>query len=63
LLIYDESRECSFSMLPHQTGYVELHDVVRSETATNGMKAYMKAMFDETGNCLAFPGDTRMHTW
>lgn len=63
LLIYNEARDCSFSMFPAQAGYRELFDVVKAEKATNGTKTYMKACFDEEGRCVAFPGDTRIHTW
>lgn len=63
MLIYDESRDCSFYMGPDQAGYKELFDVVKAEKATNGTKTYMKAYFDEEGKCVAFPGDTRIHTW
>jgi hypothetical protein len=63
LLIYNEARDCSFFMGPAQAGYKELFDVVKAEKATNGTKTYMKAYFDEEGRCVAFPGDTSIHTW
>jgi MYND finger len=63
MLIYNEARDCSFFMGPAQAGYKELFDVVKAEKATNGTKTYMKAYFDEEGRCVAFPGDTSIHTW
>lgn len=63
LLIYNEARDCSFFMIPAQAGYRELFDAVKAEKATGGTKTYMKAYFDEEGKCVAFPGDTSIHTW
>jgi hypothetical protein len=63
LLIYDKSRQCHFSYPAHLRGFRELYDAVKSERATNGTKAYLKASFDANGNCTVYPGTTSIKTW
>lgn len=55
ILVYDQSRACTFSIYPGQPGFKEIVRETRKELAWQGRKTFMKASFDESGACTIFP--------
>ena len=63
LMIYDETRECSFHYPPGLQGFDQLRAKVNAEPAFQGRKTYMKMSFDAEGNCTAYPQTTTLKKW
>ena len=63
LLIYDESRQCSFSYSPGMRGFDQLRQKVNAEPAFQGRKTYMQASFDQKGDCTMYPSSARLKKW
>jgi len=64
LLIYDKTRECEITLPSQQRGFQELYNKVRSETATQGRKTYIKASFDDAGKMTVYPNESTIKsTW
>ena len=55
LLICDESRTCNFEYEPSGPGHAEIWREVQKESAWDGKKTFMKASFDEEGECTIYP--------
>ena len=63
LLVYDKTRQCTFYIERNKRGYRELHDIVKAVRATNGIKSFMLASFDENEVCTIFPGSATLKKW
>lgn len=66
ILVYDETRTCEFNLDPGEPGFTEVLTEMRKEMAWNGRKTFMKASFDDKGNCTIFPltaGVKAKYTW
>ena len=63
LMIYDKSRECSFSVNPGTPGFEELRKAVNAEPTWQGRKTYVTASFDNQGRCTVYPGITSIKKW
>ena len=63
LLIYDESRECFFSLPPGKPGFKEMLAKVNAEPAFQGRKTYMKVSFDSNGDCTVYPSTAKLQRW
>lgn len=63
LLIYDETRQCTFNYCPGLRGFDEIRKKVNAEPAFQGRKTYMKASFDENGNCTVYPSSAKLKNW
>jgi hypothetical protein len=63
LMIYDQTRQCSFSYPPECRGFGELRAKVNAEPAFQGRKTYMKASFDSKGNCTMYPTTATLKDW
>ena len=55
ILVYDESRTCNFRINPGEVGFKEVLTEIRKEKAWAGRKTFMKASFDESGDCTMYP--------
>ena len=66
ILIYDETRTCEFDIRPHQTGFQIILEETQKELTWNGRKTFMKASFDENGDCTIYPataGVKKKYSW
>eukprot|EP00539_Tryblionella_compressa_P009458 CAMPEP_0178783456 /NCGR_PEP_ID=MMETSP0745-20121128/3697_1 /TAXON_ID=913974 /ORGANISM="Nitzschia punctata, Strain CCMP561" /LENGTH=198 /DNA_ID=CAMNT_0020440973 /DNA_START=9 /DNA_END=605 /DNA_ORIENTATION=- len=63
LMIYDKSRECSFSVSPNSPGFEELRKAVNAEPTWQGRKTFVMASFDSKGVCTVYPSITSMKKW
>jgi MYND finger len=63
LLIYDKSRDFTIDLHPGTSGFSELLVKVRAEPTSMGRKCHMKAMFDENGDCFAYPYTATLKEW
>ena len=63
LMIYDETRQCSFSYPPELLGFNQMREKVNAEPAFQGRKTYMKASFDSNGDCTVYPGTATLKKW
>jgi hypothetical protein len=63
LLMYDESREFELMYTAQKRGFHQLLSKVKAETCTDGRKTYMKASFDEAGDCTVYTGMTTVKPW
>ena len=63
LMIYDESRQCSFSYSPRMRGFDQIREKVNAEPAFQGRKTYMEASFDQNGDCTMYPSSARLKKW
>lgn len=66
IMVYDESRTCMFDINPGKPGFKEVLNEMKKEKAWNGRKTFMKASFDELGNCTVFPataGVKEKYSW
>jgi hypothetical protein len=55
IMVYDESRYCEFFIDPGTSGFKEIVREIRKENSWSGMKTFMKASFDENGDCTVYP--------
>jgi hypothetical protein len=55
IMVYDQTRFCSFDLCPGQPGFKEVLAEIRNEPAWQGRKTFMKASFDENGACTVYP--------
>lgn len=55
IMVYDESRTCEFTLGPGTPGFKEVLAEIRKEPAWGGRKTFMKASFDDEGNCTVYP--------
>jgi len=55
IMVYDETRYCSFIISPGQIGFKEVLTEIRNEKAWLGCKTFMKASFDNNGDCTVYP--------
>jgi len=62
-LIYDHSRQCSFSYPPGLRGHAELFKKVQAEPVSLGKKCHFKASFDAAGNCTVYPLTAKLLEW
>jgi len=63
MLIYDKTRDCSFSLPPQAEGFDRLFQRVKVETRTNGTKAYFKASVNAAGYLVVKLGETTLKGW
>lgn len=66
ILVYDETRTCEFTISPGEPGFEEVLHEISQESAWNGHKTFMKASFDESGDCTVYPstaGVKNKYTW
>lgn len=63
LLDYDKTRQCTFYIERNKRGYHELDSLVRAVEASNGIKSFMLASFDENGVCSIYPGSATLKKW
>jgi hypothetical protein len=55
IMVYDETRTCNFCIAPGEPGFKEVLHEISQESAWNGRKTFMKASFDESGDCTVYP--------
>lgn len=60
IMIYDETRTCQFSIDPGQPGFQEILTETQKEMTWGGRKTYMKASFDESGQCTIYPSTAQV---
>lgn len=60
LLVYDKTRQCTFYIERNKRGYHELDSLVGAVEASNGIKSFMLASFDENGVCSIYPGSATL---
>lgn len=63
LLIYDKSRDFTIDLQPRTSGFSELLAKVRAEPTSMGRKCHVKAIFDESGDCFAYPYTATLKDW
>ncbi len=66
IMVYDETRTCDFVIAPGQPGFKEVLAEIKKEMAWDGRKTFMKASFDDSGNCTIYPstaGVKAKYTW
>ena len=63
LLIYDQSRDFTVSLQPGTSGFSELRAKVLAEPTSMGRKCHVKAVFDENGDCFAYPYTATLKEW
>jgi len=63
LMIYDKTRQCSFTYPPELQGFDQLRERVNAEPAFQGRKTYMKASFDSNGDCTIYPRTATLKQW
>ncbi len=63
MMVYDKSRQCSFTIYPEEKGFDRIFKKVQEEKATSGRKSYFKAFFDGNGNCNIFPNSATLKQW
>ena len=60
IMIYDETRTCQFTLHPGQPGFQEVLTETQKEMTWDGRKTFMKASFDESGQCTIFPNTAQV---
>lgn len=66
IMVYDKSRSCEFCINPGRNGFHEIVNETQKEMTWGGKKTFMKASFDEAGNCTIYPktaGVRKQYTW
>mmetsp|Transcript_16934 Transcript_16934/g.26420 ORF Transcript_16934/g.26420 Transcript_16934/m.26420 type:complete len:539 (-) Transcript_16934:176-1792(-) len=63
MLVYDESRSCTFEIKPGAVGFREIFRKVREEKTWAGLKNFFRASFDENGDCTIFPSLSSVKNW
>lgn len=66
IMVYDESRTCQFDIGQSQRGFSEILSAVQKEKTWQGRKTFMKASFNERGDCIMYPttaGDKSKYKW
>jgi hypothetical protein len=63
LLIYDQSRDFTLDLQPGTSGFSELRAKVLAEPTSMGRKCHVKALFDENGDCFAYPYTATLKEW
>ncbi|CAJ1953013.1 unnamed protein product [Cylindrotheca closterium] len=66
MMIYDESRQCQFGYKPTGPGFSEVFETVQNEPAWEGRKTFMKASFNNAGECIMYPataGVKNKYSW
>jgi hypothetical protein len=63
LLIYDKSRDFMLDLPPGTSGFSELLAKVRAEPTSMGRKCHVQALFDEKGDCFAYPYTSTLKEW
>jgi hypothetical protein len=63
LLIYDQSRDFMLDLQPGTSGFSELLAKVLAEPTSMGRKCHVKALFDEKGDCFAYPYTATLKEW
>ena len=63
MLVYDESRSCTFQIKPGALGFKEIFAKVREEKTWGGLKSFFRASFDENGDCTIFPSLCSVKNW
>lgn len=63
LLIYDETRDFTIYLNPNTSGFSELLAKVRAEPTSMGKKCHVQAMFEDNGDCFAYPFTATLKEW
>lgn len=63
LLIYDKTRECSFSVNMDDPAFEKVRQKVANDPTFDGRKTYMMASFDEKGDCKIYLNYTTVKKW
>ena len=63
IMIYDETRQCTFNYPPGLAGFEEIRAKINAEPAFQGRKTYMKASFDSAGVCTIYPSTATLKRW